>query len=239
LSHGHRGMRMLIRLVGLARSTQLPLPSGSARSETCFPRNAHVERRSWAWSVRAERILDVECIRSQHAWHNGPGSGRASHRGASGARWDLRRGGPAPSHVDAGHGCDASREPHCVRKQGLRQSLRIQFAGVARAGSALPERRQHGPRGCSSIYRCHPGEPGRHAGDPAVPEDGTPFWAMLFASPLHDGEGTVTNHFLSYLDITRRFDAEEGYARSPRNRRRASLPVPGNWGMRITGWRRC
>jgi len=39
--------------------------------------------------------------------------------------------------------------------------------------------------------------------------DGTPFRAMLFASPLSDGQGTVTNHFLSYLDITRRFDAEE------------------------------
>jgi PAS domain S-box-containing protein len=40
-------------------------------------------------------------------------------------------------------------------------------------------------------------------------KDGTPFRAMLFASPLSDGQGTVTNHFLSYLDITRRFDAEE------------------------------
>ena len=41
-------------------------------------------------------------------------------------------------------------------------------------------------------------------------KDGSPFRAMLFASPLNDGQGTVTNHFLSYLDITRRFDAEEG-----------------------------
>jgi PAS domain S-box-containing protein len=41
-------------------------------------------------------------------------------------------------------------------------------------------------------------------------KDGTPFRAMLFASPLDDGQGTITNHFLSYLDITRRFDAEEG-----------------------------
>ena len=32
---------------------------------------------------------------------------------------------------------------------------------------------------------------------------------MLFASPLNDGQGTVSNHFLSYLDITRRYDAEE------------------------------
>jgi PAS domain S-box-containing protein len=40
-------------------------------------------------------------------------------------------------------------------------------------------------------------------------KDGTPFRAMLFASPLNDGQGTVTNHFLSYLDITRRFEAEE------------------------------
>lgn len=40
-------------------------------------------------------------------------------------------------------------------------------------------------------------------------KDGTPFRSMLFASPLGNGQGTVTNHFLSYLDITRRFDAEE------------------------------
>jgi PAS domain S-box-containing protein len=40
-------------------------------------------------------------------------------------------------------------------------------------------------------------------------KDGTPFRAMLFASPIDDGQGTITNHFLSYLDITRRYDAEE------------------------------
>jgi PAS domain S-box-containing protein len=40
-------------------------------------------------------------------------------------------------------------------------------------------------------------------------KDGAPFRAMLFASPLNDGQGGVTNHFLSYLDITRRWDAEE------------------------------
>jgi len=40
-------------------------------------------------------------------------------------------------------------------------------------------------------------------------KDSTPFRAMLFASPIDDGQGTVTNHFLSYLDITRRHDAEE------------------------------
>ena len=39
-------------------------------------------------------------------------------------------------------------------------------------------------------------------------KDGAPFRAMLFASPLDDGQGRVTNHFLSYLDITRRYDAE-------------------------------
>ncbi len=39
-------------------------------------------------------------------------------------------------------------------------------------------------------------------------KDGTPFRAMLFASPLNDGQGKITNHFLSYLDITRRYDAE-------------------------------
>lgn len=40
-------------------------------------------------------------------------------------------------------------------------------------------------------------------------KDGTPFRAMLFASPLEDGQGRVLHHFLSYLDITRRFEAEE------------------------------
>jgi PAS domain S-box-containing protein len=40
-------------------------------------------------------------------------------------------------------------------------------------------------------------------------KDGTPFRAMLFASPLNDGQGTITNHFLSYLDVTRRHEAEE------------------------------
>ena len=40
-------------------------------------------------------------------------------------------------------------------------------------------------------------------------KDGTPFRAMLFATPLDDGQGTVTNHFLSYLDVTRRYDAEQ------------------------------
>jgi len=40
-------------------------------------------------------------------------------------------------------------------------------------------------------------------------KDGTPFRAMLFASPVDDGQGTVIHHFLSYLDITRRYDAED------------------------------
>jgi PAS domain S-box-containing protein len=40
-------------------------------------------------------------------------------------------------------------------------------------------------------------------------KDGASFRAMLFASPLDDGQGRVTNHFLSYLDITRRYDAEK------------------------------
>ncbi len=40
-------------------------------------------------------------------------------------------------------------------------------------------------------------------------KDGSPFHAMLFATPLTDGQGTITHHFLSYLDITRRHDAEE------------------------------
>lgn len=40
-------------------------------------------------------------------------------------------------------------------------------------------------------------------------KDGQPFRAMLFASPLDDGQGTVLHHFLSYLDITRRVEAEQ------------------------------
>jgi PAS domain S-box-containing protein len=40
-------------------------------------------------------------------------------------------------------------------------------------------------------------------------KDGSAFRAMLFASPLDDGQGKVLHHFLSYLDITRRFEAEE------------------------------
>ena len=39
-------------------------------------------------------------------------------------------------------------------------------------------------------------------------KDGTSFCAALFASPLDDGQGTVTNHFLSYLDVSRRHEAE-------------------------------
>ena len=38
---------------------------------------------------------------------------------------------------------------------------------------------------------------------------GEPFRAMLFASALDDGQGTVRHHFLSFLDISRRFDAEQ------------------------------
>jgi PAS domain S-box-containing protein len=40
-------------------------------------------------------------------------------------------------------------------------------------------------------------------------KDGTPFHAALFASPLTDGQGTVTSHFLSYLDVSQRYEAEE------------------------------
>ncbi len=39
-------------------------------------------------------------------------------------------------------------------------------------------------------------------------KNGEPFRAMLFASPLDDGQGKVLHHFMSYLDITRRFEAE-------------------------------
>lgn len=40
-------------------------------------------------------------------------------------------------------------------------------------------------------------------------KDGSPFHAMLFATALDDGQGRVCNHFLSYLDISRRHDAED------------------------------
>ena len=40
-------------------------------------------------------------------------------------------------------------------------------------------------------------------------KDGSAFRAMLFASPVEDGQGTVISHFLSYLDITQRWEAEE------------------------------
>ncbi len=40
-------------------------------------------------------------------------------------------------------------------------------------------------------------------------KDGSAFRAMLFASPVEDGQGTVTSHFLSYLDVTQRWEAEE------------------------------
>ena len=38
-------------------------------------------------------------------------------------------------------------------------------------------------------------------------KDGSAFRAALFASPLADGQGRVINHFLSYLDVTRRYEA--------------------------------
>jgi diguanylate cyclase (GGDEF)-like protein/PAS domain S-box-containing protein len=40
-------------------------------------------------------------------------------------------------------------------------------------------------------------------------KDGSAFRALLFASPVEDTQGTVTSHFLSYLDVTRRWEAEE------------------------------
>lgn len=40
-------------------------------------------------------------------------------------------------------------------------------------------------------------------------KNGDAFRAMLFASPLKDGQGRVVQHFMSFLDITRRFEAEE------------------------------
>jgi PAS domain S-box-containing protein len=40
-------------------------------------------------------------------------------------------------------------------------------------------------------------------------KDGSTFQSMLFATPLDDDQGRVTNHFMSYLDISRRYEAEE------------------------------
>jgi PAS domain S-box-containing protein len=40
-------------------------------------------------------------------------------------------------------------------------------------------------------------------------KDATPFRAMLFASPLLDEQGAIRHHFLSYLDVTRRYEAEQ------------------------------
>ncbi|MFN3946412.1 MAG: histidine kinase dimerization/phosphoacceptor domain -containing protein [Allosphingosinicella sp.] len=40
-------------------------------------------------------------------------------------------------------------------------------------------------------------------------KNGEAFRAMLFASPLDDGQGRVLHHFLSYFDVTRRFEAEQ------------------------------
>lgn len=40
-------------------------------------------------------------------------------------------------------------------------------------------------------------------------KDGSPFYAAVFCSPIADEEGKVVQHFLSYLDITRRVEAEQ------------------------------
>lgn len=40
-------------------------------------------------------------------------------------------------------------------------------------------------------------------------KDGSPFYAALFVSPIADDDGQVIQHFLSYLDITRRVEAEQ------------------------------
>jgi diguanylate cyclase (GGDEF)-like protein len=40
-------------------------------------------------------------------------------------------------------------------------------------------------------------------------KDGSAFRALLFVSPVEDEHGAITSHFLSYLDITRRWEAEE------------------------------
>lgn len=40
-------------------------------------------------------------------------------------------------------------------------------------------------------------------------KDKTPFYATVFVSPIADDQGHVVQHFLSYLDITRRVEAEQ------------------------------
>ncbi|HEV2567089.1 sensor histidine kinase [Sphingomonas sp.] len=45
---------------------------------------------------------------------------------------------------------------------------------------------------------------------------GEPFWAMLFASPLLDDDGKVRNHFLSFLNIQARHDAEDALKQASR-----------------------
>jgi PAS domain S-box-containing protein len=67
-------------------------------------------------------------------------------------------------------------------------------------------------------------------------KDGTPFRAMLFACPLDDGQGTVTNHFLSYLDITRRFEAEESLrALTQELEARVAARTKELYGLRLMG----
>lgn len=40
-------------------------------------------------------------------------------------------------------------------------------------------------------------------------KDGSRIWTLLFATPQRDNDGCVTGHFLSFLDITRRREAED------------------------------
>jgi PAS domain S-box-containing protein len=44
-------------------------------------------------------------------------------------------------------------------------------------------------------------------------KDGSTFWTALFVGPRRDGHGRVAYHLLSFLDITRRREAEDGMRR--------------------------
>ena len=135
---------------------------------------------------------------------------RTAHRSCPAARWPVRRGRSADPHADArdrrhpagqsrsflptrsfvdlsGYSMDEllGQDPHFMNGEGTDpEAIRRYEAAILEGRDETLEILQ---------YR----------------KDGTPFRAMLFASPMDDGQGTVTNHFLSYLDITRRYDAEE------------------------------
>ncbi|MCW2239152.1 histidine kinase dimerization/phosphoacceptor domain -containing protein [Azospirillum canadense] len=48
-------------------------------------------------------------------------------------------------------------------------------------------------------------------------KDGSTLWATLFVSPWADEDGRIVHHFLSFLDVTRRRDAEDDLRQFARN----------------------